>query len=316
MILFNKKEDKKVLLTDFIYLFVSKSKRANDYKRRYRNVAKHIANFQTRTGIVMYADSVTENIAEEFIAYLRSDNVRNYGKNKNGLMASTVDDLWTRVCHMLKKAHEYGHKVDFGYKNVKTEGEDSNAVYLTLDELNKINELKNLSTEAKAVRDRFLVGCFTALRLSDYSKLTSKNIVGGNIVIKTRKTGANVVIPIHPIVQQVLERNKGEFPPLPSPQSFGATIKRVCRKAGINTDILYERTIGTKIVRKRVKKYTLVSSHTARRTGATNMYLAGIPTFRIMLLTGHTTEQSFFRYIRIEKEENAKTLSEHPFFKN
>jgi integrase len=70
-----------------------------------------------------------------------------------------------------------------------------------------------------------------------------------------------------------------------------------------------------KIVRKRVKKYALVSSHTARRTGATNMYLAGVQTFRIMLITGHTTEQSFFKYIRIEREENARVLSEHPFFK-
>ena len=59
----------------------------------------------------------------------------------------------------------------------------------------------------------------------------------------------------------------------------------------------------------------LVISHTARRSGATNMYLAGIPTFRIMLLTGHTTEESFFKYIRIGKEENANVLSEYPFFK-
>jgi integrase len=78
---------------------------------------------------------------------------------------------------------------------------------------------------------------------------------------------------------------------------------------------MYERTVGTRVVKRLVKKYTLVSTHTARRTGATNMYLSGIPVARIMLLTGHKTEQSFFRYIRIEREENAKTLSEHPFFK-
>jgi integrase len=101
---------------------------------------------------------------------------------------------------------------------------------------------------------------------------------------------------------------------LPSQQAFGATIKRICQKV-INSEVMYERTFGKTVVRKRVKKYTLISSHTARRTGATNMYLAGIPTFRIMLLTGHTTEKSFFRYIRIQKEENARMLSEHPFFK-
>lgn len=46
-----------------------------------------------------------------------------------------------------------------------------------------------------------------------------------------------------------------------------------------------------------------------------NMYLAGIPTAKIMLFTGHQTEDSFFKYIRIGKQENAKELAEHPFFK-
>jgi hypothetical protein len=70
-----------------------------------------------------------------------------------------------------------------------------------------------------------------------------------------------------------------------------------------------------KIERKNHLKWQLVSSHTARRSGATNMYLAKIPTFRIMLITGHKTEQAFFKYIRITSEENAVILANHPFFK-
>lgn len=35
---------------------------------------------------------------------------------------------------------------------------------------------------------------------------------------------------------------------------------------------------------------------------------------RNKLLTGHKTEEAFFRYIRISKKENATVLSEHPFF--
>jgi len=33
-----------------------------------------------------------------------------------------------------------------------------------------------------------------------------------------------------------------------------------------------------------------------------------------MKITGHRTEQSFLRYIRISPEENAMKLLEHPFF--
>ena len=185
-----------------------------------------------------------------------------------------------------------------------------------MDELQRINSLPHLPAKLATVRDRFLLGCFTALRYSDYSTLTRRNIVGGNIEIKTRKTGKKVVIPIHPVVRDVLQRNGGDFPKVTvSLHTFGVRLRQVCRLAGIHSYVLYERTIGVKVIRKRVKKYTMVTSHTARRTGATNMYLAEIPTFRIMLITGHKTEESFFRYIRINKEENAKILATHPFFK-
>jgi hypothetical protein len=86
-------------------------------------------------------------------------------------------------------------------------------------------------------------------------------------------------------------------------------------RAGITDKILVEYTRGHKVIRESKRKYELEGSHTARRSFATNAYLAGIPAARIMLLTGHKTEDAFFRYIRIQKAENAKVLADHPFFK-
>jgi len=229
-------------------------------------------------------------------------------------MQSSIRTIFDKLKSILKRAQKDGYKV-IDISEVVVLNEDANAIYLTISEINKINEVRNCSSEMAAVKNRFLLGCFTALRYSDFSILTNNNIIGNNIILKTRKTGEKVVIPIHPIVRQILERNGGDFPKLHSAQAFNMCLKRLCKKAKINDEVLYERTHGTKVVRKRMKKYELITSHTARRSGATNMYLAGIPTARIMLLTGHKTEQAFFKYIRIEKEENAKTLSEHSFFK-
>lgn len=86
------------------------------------------------------------------------------------------------------------------------------------------------------------------------------------------------------------------------------------KKIGFSKKLLYERTIGHTRVSKLIPKYQFISSHTARRSVATNMYLSGILTFRIMLITGHKTEKSFFRYIRITREENVKVLARHKFF--
>ena len=51
------------------------------------------------------------------------------------------------------------------------------------------------------------------------------------------------------------------------------------------------------------------------RSFATNMYIADIPAISIMKITGHKTEKSFLRYIKISPEDNAKKMLQHPLFK-
>ena len=58
------------------------------------------------------------------------------------------------------------------------------------------------------------------------------------------------------------------------------------------------------------EKWELISSHTARRSAATNMYLTGrMKILEIMRLTGHRSEQNFFRYIRLTADDTARSIS-------
>ena len=216
---------------------------------------------------------------------------------------------------MLNKAEKSGYTVvnvlsEFPFKAIPC-----SAVYLTIEELNKLSNL-NLRKESAQVRDLFLIGCCTALSFSDYSRLERDNIHNNNIRILTQKTKEEVVIPLHPLVREVLKRNE-DYSFLnyeKSLQNFNKRIRSICKKADIDDIVMSEFKEGNKIVKKKYKKWEMVSSHTARRTGATLMYIAGIPLYRIMLITGHTSESSILRYIRIRKEENAEELSNHPFF--
>ena len=152
------------------------------------------------------------------------------------------------------------------------------------------------------------------MRYSDYSTLKNDNIQSGFIVKKTKKTGVVVKIPIHPIVREILE-SYGGFPRYKgSKQNFNKVLKTAARLNGFNHEILCEFTKGGKIVRQVKRKYEMVASHTARRSFATNAYLAGIPIARIMMLTGHQSETSFFKYIKIRGDENAEELAHHTFF--
>jgi integrase len=75
-------------------------------------------------------------------------------------------------------------------------------------------------------------------------------------------------------------------------------------------------TKGGEVKKDIFKKYELITSHVARRSFATNLYLVDVPSITIMKITGHKTEKSFLRYIRITQEENANKLLNHPFFNN
>ncbi len=70
-----------------------------------------------------------------------------------------------------------------------------------------------------------------------------------------------------------------------------------------------------KIATETKPKYSLITSHTARRSFATNAYKDGVPTIAIMKITGHRSVIFFLNYIKIGKEENAEQLASHPFFK-
>lgn len=64
------------------------------------------------------------------------------------------------------------------------------------------------------------------------------------------------------------------------------------------------------------QKWELISSHTARRSGATNLYNTGrIRINEIMQVTGHTTEKSFMRYIKNSKQDNARKMAGDGFFR-
>ena len=61
-------------------------------------------------------------------------------------------------------------------------------------------------------------------------------------------------------------------------------------------------------------KYAMVHSHTARRTGATLMYLAGMDVFNICLVTGHSSVSMLKNYIKADDLTRARTIRHDPAF--
>lgn len=244
-------------------------------------------------------DDITYTFCEDFIEWM---------SNTKGLVANTRGSHVKFVKACMNEAFKNRLHKNEEFRTFRKETEQVDAVYLTNEEVTKIAELPLCGSHAVA-RDLFVIGCHTGMRFSDYSRLSMDDISDGIIHFITQKCKTPVDLPAHPRVVKILERHNGKAPKM-TPQKFNLYIKEVCKEAKINESILVRK--GGK--HTRYEKWELVSSHTARRTGLTNMYKAGIPTFRCMMVSGHKTEQVFLTYLRITQEENAEYLKNNPFF--
>ena len=213
----------------------------------------------------------------------------------------------------LNEATFKGINTNNQYKNQRFRAitEQTDSVYLSVKELEQIYSTDCKSERLNKVKDLFLVGAFTGLRFSDVTSLTKENIKGSTISIEQHKTGKRVAIPLHPIVIDIWRKYGEKLPKPISNQKFNEYIKEVCKLAGIDSIEQKNITKGGFRVRQSFKKYELITSHTARRSFATNLYLSGFPAISIMPITGHTTERAFMRYIRVTPEQHAELLRKH-----
>jgi len=221
--------------------------------------------------------------------------------------------ITARIKAMMSEGFKLKYHTNTEYMTFKKVQEPADTIYLAQEEVDAVWAVELTASMEKKARDLFIIGVYTASRFSDYSRLSIEDIRDGKIRFVQKKTSKSVVIPAAPRVLEVLKRNGGSSPII-SQQKYNEGIKEVCKKAGITSTIYVTKSHGAAHETKKMKKYEMVSSHTARRTGATLLYMSGVPLRQCMLITGHTTEANFMKYIRVTKEQNAELLSSNSFF--
>lgn len=196
------------------------------------------------------------------------------------------------------------------------------SVYLTFDELDKIERTEMPSEYLDNARDWLLIACYTGQRVSDYLRFNSNMIVQDDenqsyIEFNQIKTGTKMQIPLLQKVQSVLMKRGGQFPRKISDVNLNLYIKDVCELAGID-EVLYNGKVMTiereglpRITRKvfgNYPKYQLVTSHIGRKSFATNFY-EKIPITYLLNFTGHKTERQLLTYISKTDVEKAKSTA-------
>ena len=281
---------------------------ASDIKH-YNKVNLRLIEFEKYRGSKILMNKFNISMYDELLNYL---NTKGYAKN-------TIGSFVKYIKVFLRKAEEFGYEVHKDYKesNFSVLKEDIISLALRLDEIELI--FKHDFSENKRLentRDIAIIGLWTGLRVSDFLNLPEINPNEKFIEVQPQKTknssGVKVVIPLHQNIIEVIKQRG--MPRRISDVKFNLYFKEVCFEVGLTDEVKGSLLIKDEkkdIYRKKIgvyEKYKLVSSHTCRRSFATNFYLMGLPALTITAITGHTTEKSFLAYIKVTPKEHAEKM--------
>jgi len=305
----------KIYLLDFCQHWIDNDgTKVNDLKS-YENFVSHLTKFLKSKNLTkIKIKEVSHTTIDQFITYMLS----------NDYSIQTTKRQATRFKTFLNSAETYNLEVDKNYKlPIKIEQENQKEdyevqeIYLTEKEIESIYNLDysdNISLDN--IRDNFIIGLCTGLRVSDFNNRLSINNISDGFIdikpIKTTKKGIMVSIPLHKYIVAILNKRNGQLPITVHDVTFNKHIKKICEKAEI-TAITQGYLFGTDAKRNKLdyyKKYELVSSHICRRSFATNLF-GKVPNYVIQAVGGWRTEQMMLHYIKKSNREQAEELKKY-----
>jgi integrase len=276
----------------FFDLFIEERRPKVGKKRvmEYQRTRDYMKRFQRKSKYIITYESINTLFLNQFVEFLGG-----FGFSDN-----YINKYIKCIKQVMNKAHIRGYHSNLAFKedDWKVSDKPVDKTYLTEKEIERIRTTP-LEGALARIRDTFVIGCYIGLRYSDLMEIKKDSIVEFRGIKMVRlvqsKTGELVTVPLKPMVLSLMSKYDG-LPCKTNLVTFNQRLKDICRIAGI-------------------ERYSMITSHTMRRSFATNLYLADMPSIDIMKVTGHKTESQFLKYIRVTKEQTAERMSEHVFFR-
>lgn len=295
------------LFYDLVQKFVSGeilnkgAEKSAETLKRYKTIQNHLKEFEKSSRYPVNFDTINRTFFDKFNRYFI----------KEGISQNTRGKYIKVLKSFLNEGAERGltNNLDYKKRYFSVTISETESIYLTEREILQFyNHDLSAKPRLERVRDLFVFGCFVGLRYSDFKRIKPDNIIkkGTDTFIKiiTQKTNELVIVPTNPVITEILKKYNGNTPPGISNQRFNKYLKEAAELAKlIETGRL--STAPDKPLND------CISSHTARRSFATNLFLEGFPTFEIMKITGHKSERSFMKYVKVTKEQSAIRLNDH-----
>lgn len=285
-----------------------KSTKAERTYKKHMTALNFFKEFESYSKYEMRFDSINLEFFDRLQKYAFIERVDN-GKKVclDNYFAALVASLKT----FLSWAYDRGYNRFEVYKKFKASGRDIDIIYLTFEELMKLNDYKFIDDRLDRIRDIYCFGCFTGLRYSDLKALDTSHIQGSVITKTIVKTKEKLKIHLNDFAIDILKKYEGTlYYPLPkiSEPKFNKLIKDCCKEAGIDKLETITKFSGGKAHITTVPKHELITSHTARKTFTTLSVEGNVNLKVLKSMTGHKKDANFNKYIDIADSFQAKEI--------
>ncbi|AZQ61728.1 hypothetical protein EI427_05610 [Flammeovirga pectinis] len=287
------------------YLSIKERKLSISSIKKIKSLKVHLEGFEKKRKVIFDINEIDHVLLESLQEYLYQDAKLNKQTTAKYLGLFKTFLNW---CKERKLTTNEDHKL---FK-LTHQPDTLKPVLIDLD-LNKIRSTVLEHEYLQNARQLLLLSTLTGLRYSDYSKINESHIRVSNdgskyLTIRQTKTNEAIEVPLtleaEKIIQELLE---GKIHSITN-QSLNKYVKEVCKLAGIDELFEVHEFKGNFTTSKKVPKYELITTHTGRRTFATNLLLKGVPTNVVMEFTGHKDERSFAKYVNIPKEKTMEMV--------
>ena len=257
-------------------------------------------------GISNSLSAINTDVLEDYQQFLLE---RNPVKIKT--LLNKVKGIVTLINHANKdkaiKANINTNGITYLEDKRSKEQKKSKQVPLTEEQLLAIYNYADLRPREVEARDLFICQCLLGQRISDLPKIfkgeyTITKLEDGNEVISfiVQKTTEEATLYLFPVVKEILERYKqtgfkhidllieDEKIVRRNEAKLNRTIKQVCKKVGLDSDVIYVEQIGEDVVEKKKKLFEMIHTHIARHTFITLMCRLGVSKEDVIIATAHT----------------------------
>lgn len=264
--------------------------------KRYEYNKDILEGFQTHRNKKIHFNQINESFYKSLLAYCISEK-----RHSANTLRRNMGMFKTFLYWALEKGHTY--KNDF-QKFKMPKAQQTDEVALTMEQVQEVFEYDfSKNTKLERVRDLFVFGCSTGMRISNYSKIQKKDIQDGVIKVRDFKNpDKSLEIPLNDFSIYILEKYDYNLPKI-SNQKFNEYIKDVFQAVGFDHNVKKTIKIGKELIEKITPFYERISSHTARRSFITIMKNKKIPDKVIMGMTGHKSLEVFNKYYKPNDDE-------------